>query len=177
MIIRQADRTDLAKIRDLWITASSDLQLRGYDQWQYPVRTDLIREEIALGESWVIDGENDLIATVAIGTRADLTYWPEHQNDAVYVHRMIVHPSYRGQHIGSALLDFASSLAERQDLQFVRLDAWRTNTDLHRFYQSEGFKLVRIVTGHGPSGACFERPVRVRSNSGPRLDTPQSVAG
>lgn len=77
--------------------------------------------------------------------------------DKPYVHRMAVSRRAAGG-IGGAILDWAGAHAAAQGKQWLRLDAWKDNEGLHRYYKTVGFTLVRIVDlPHGRSGALFQR--------------------
>jgi GNAT superfamily N-acetyltransferase len=93
---------------------------------------------------------------------ADPEFWhPEDDpGSALYVHRMVVRRSEAGRDLGAVLLDCAEQLAADRRKKWVRLDARRTNTDLHAYYVAHGFTHVRTVClDHRPSGALFQRPV------------------
>lgn len=57
------------------------------------------------------------------------------------------------------MLAWAARRATRAGKPLLRLDAWKSNPGLHRYYLSQGFQLVRVVDlPHRRSGALFERP-------------------
>lgn len=59
---------------------------------------------------------------------------------AAELKRMYVRPGHRGEHLGSAMLDWLLDLC-REDLRtpVVRLDSNRFMRDAHRLYESRGF--------------------------------------
>jgi len=70
---------------------------------------------------------------------------------------MIVKRSCGGRGVGGLLIKHAIDCAIKRDKTFLRLDAWTTNKDLHRYYLSQGFELVRIMdVPNRKSGALFE---------------------
>lgn len=72
---------------------------------------------------------------------------------------MAVARTAAGQNIGARMLDWASFRAAQQGKELLRLDAWKTNPGLHRYYEGQGFTMVRLVDlPHRQSGALFERP-------------------
>ncbi|SDD92333.1 Acetyltransferases [Streptomyces sp. LaPpAH-199] len=100
------------------------------------------------------------IATIQVDNFADPEFWTtEDQPDAaLYVHRMAVTRAASGAGIGSLLLDWASARASAQGKRWLRLDTWKDNNGLHRFYKGAGFRLLRIVDlPHRRSGALFQR--------------------
>jgi GNAT superfamily N-acetyltransferase len=159
-LIRQADDADVSRVAELWTAAARDLAARGYDQWQYPVRVASIQKAVDAGTCWVIDDKRGLAATVTLDEDADPALWrPEDQpGDALYVHRLVVRTDLRGQDLGSAILDWAGDRAADLGKGWLRLDAWTTNPDLHRYYLNQNFHHIRTVHAAGiVSGALFQR--------------------
>lgn len=53
---------------------------------------------------------------------------------------------------------YLDSRAAEEGAEWVRLDAWRTNTALHAYYLRHGFEHLRTVErAHRNSGALFQR--------------------
>jgi GNAT superfamily N-acetyltransferase len=66
---------------------------------------------------------------------------------------------FAGTDIGGRLLDWAGDLAASAGRRWLRLDAWKGNTALHRYYERHGFTHVRTVDlWHRGSGSLFQRP-------------------
>jgi hypothetical protein len=83
---------------------------------------------------------------------------------------MVTTREVAGREIGSALLDWASRRAASHGKRWIRLDAWRSNADLHRYYVQRGFHHVRTVElPHRRSGALFQREANMVLGRGPRL--------
>ncbi|MFC8454753.1 GNAT family N-acetyltransferase [Kitasatospora sp. NPDC057223] len=171
-IIRVATATDLDTVVNLWGHAAAWLAERGTRQWQYPPRAERIAENIAAGECWIVEDEGAPVATITVDEHADPDFWsPEEIDDAaLYVHRMVVRRDVSGLELGSALLDWASTHAAEQGKDWLRLDAWRDNTDLQAYYTNRGFTHVRSVdVASRGSGALFQRVAGYTRNVGPKL--------
>lgn len=182
LALRRADgEADAAVVAQVWQRSAAWLASRGSDQWQYPVRMDNIWRAIQEGSCWLVEGDKRrVIATITLNNEAEPLYWRPSDNpdDALYFHRLVVDDEWRGQELGSALLDWAGRRAVEDGRTWLRLDAWRSNVDLHRYYLRRRFDLIRIV--HDPadptgSGACFQRPAAVQLGHGPRLTEPSPV--
>ncbi|MFD8937913.1 GNAT family N-acetyltransferase, partial [Streptomyces sp. NPDC059578] len=174
LTIRQAVQADLQTVVDLWEHAASWLSERGIDQWQYPPREDRIKANIAAGECWIVEADEAPVATITVDEHADSDFWTpdEASHPALYVHRMVVRRDASGMDLGSAMLDWAGGEAIRQGKQLLRLDAWRTNTELQRYYSDRGFAHVRTVDDvDRSSGALFERAANYSHGTGPSLTT------
>lgn len=73
---------------------------------------------------------------------------------------MVVDRSAAGRDVGGKLLDWAESLAAARGRKWLRLDAWRTNEQLHAYYRRQGFTRFKVVDlSHRGSGALFQRRV------------------
>ena len=172
VLLRRADGDqDMAIVADMWTRSTEWLRHRGYDQWQYPVKMHNIRAAVADKACWLAFRAGVAIGTMTLDTNAEPQYWPpeDQPDNALYIHRMVVDVNERGSELGSALLDWAGERACDAGRDWLRLDAWRSNTALHTYYVTRGFKLVRVVPDPSGSGACFQRPAALRVFRGPRL--------
>lgn len=159
-------------VADMWVRAAALLAQTGTDQWQYPVKLHNIRAAINAGSCWLAtDPTGALIGTITVDHNADPAMWfPEdHPADAIYLHRMITEPVAKGTEVGSALIDWAARRAVDQGRKWVRLDAWRSNPGLWKYYTERGFELVRVVDDPSGSGACFQRDATVQLGHGPEI--------
>lgn len=170
--IRRAAAADLGVVTSLWQEAAAWLADKGVDQWQYPPREEKIVANIDRGECFLIEDDGVPVATITVDTFADPDFWTpdEAAEPALYVHRMAVRRDAAGIELGSAMLDWASLQAHQQGRRWVRLDAWRDNTDLISYYSSRDFQHVRTVNAEGRgSGALFQRPAGRTRGAGPAL--------
>lgn len=162
----------LATVIRLRREAAAWLRSQGQDQWStdFPDTETMIagfERDLQEGTTWLAldDDANETFAAVTINRRTHPGLWsPEEEATTLFVHRLTLVRAAAGHGIGSRLLDFAGEQAEQAGLPWLRLDAWTTNERLHRYYQRQGFRLVRIVPDHfTPSAACFERPAAYRT--------------
>jgi GNAT superfamily N-acetyltransferase len=162
VIVRSASPDDLDALLDLFREASRWLASKGIDQWQWEPRVVQVRDDIERGNVFV--GEDDarrIIATVTVDTFADPDFWgpDDNPNSALYVHRMIVARDHASLGIGDELTQWIEQFAGALGYDYVRLDCYRSNTGLHRYYKAHGWSNVRTVDAPWrPSGALFQRP-------------------
>ena len=72
---------------------------------------------------------------------------------------MIVTRDHAGEGIGDELTQWVERFAGALGYDYVRLDCYRSNTGLHRYYKAHGWSHVRTVDAPWrPSGALFQRP-------------------
>ncbi|GAA2383479.1 hypothetical protein GCM10010420_01920 [Streptomyces glaucosporus] len=159
--IRPATAQELPTVEALLTEASEWLASRGIDQWQFPPHRDRIRKAIRHGECFLaVDEEGRPVGTITVDDYADPEFWTEADDpdSALYVHRMATSRAAAGKNLGATMLDWAAKRAAQQGKAWLRLDAWKTNPELHRYYESQGFTLVRMVDlEHRRSGALFQR--------------------
>ena len=179
--IRRATQADVPTVVDLWSEAAGWLRERGSDQWQYPIKMDNVRNAIAGRACWIVERpDGEPVGTVTVDEQADPRLWePTDQPDrALYLHRLVVRLNSRTQHLGAAILDWASLRALRLDRTWLRKNVWTSNEQLHRYCIDRGFRQVRTV--HGPdvvSGVLFERPAGRIEGLGPTVVEPDGPGG
>lgn len=160
--IRPGRPEELGIVEALLTEASAWLASRDIDQWQYPPHRDRIMGALECGVCFLAFKErSEAIATLQVDDFADPEFWtPDDQpGDALYVHRMAVSRVAAGRSVGAKLLDWAADRAAAEGKRWLRLDAWKDNEALHRYYEDAGFTLVRILDlSHRRSGALFQRP-------------------
>lgn len=174
--LRLADEDDLDGSEHLIESARLWLKSKGTDQWQRPWPDDTarlvrVRASLAAGKTWVLLDRRVHVAMITVDWTAITPGLPELWNadeqsePAAYAHRMAVlrDPAYAGRGLGKQLLDWTGRLAAgAYGARYVRLDAWTTNTDLHRYYKSIDFDMKRAYDEEAidcPSGALFEKPL------------------
>lgn len=163
-------RAQLRDVGTIWMLRSDRAEWiadRGSDQWSdagldQAEFVERVRTSIESGETWVLLDRGDLLGTIALDQWATPGLWSaEELGEALVVHRMITSRNAAGRGLGAELLRHADRIAATQGLEWIRLDAWTSNTALHRYYRQHGFRHVRTdVTHDSPSAALFERQVQ-----------------
>ncbi len=158
--IRPARHDELDRVEGLWLEASRWLASRGIDQWQYPPRRRRMAQAVGAGDCHLAFRDGRLVGMVTVQRHADPEWWADDAPEsALYVHDLAVSRAAAGQSVGARLLDWAGRAAARAEKPWLRLEAWKTNHVLHRYYLNQGFELLRIVDlPHRNSGALFQRP-------------------
>jgi GNAT superfamily N-acetyltransferase len=136
------------------------------DQWIQPWRSqedrsNRIRRDLTAGKTWLLRDSGIAVATITADPE-DYPIWPAEwlRESAVYVRRLVVRRDYAGRQLGAALLDWAGrSALLRYRAQWIRVDVWRTNKELHAYYERQGFRSCGVSTDPDyPSGALFQKP-------------------
>jgi GNAT superfamily N-acetyltransferase len=144
-----------------WLRATKDT-----DQWTQPWRNEedrsnRIRRDLTAGKTWLLHDSGLAVATITADP-ADYPIWPaERQREpAVYVRRLVVRRDHAGRRLGTTLLDWAGLTArEAYGAAWIRVDVWRTNKELHDYYEDQGFRSCGEWRDPAyPSGALFQKP-------------------
>ncbi len=109
---------------------------------------DSIREHIAAGELYLGWQNGQLVGAMVIVGHEDPEYvdvpWatPVSPDEVAVIHLLAVHPSVRGQHLGTELVREAIRLARKAGKRAVHLDVVPGNLAASRLYKAEGFAYV-----------------------------------
>ena len=169
--IRLAEAADLLDIHGLIGEAAGWLQgTKNTNQWARPwpnrqARDVRLRQAVEAGLTWMLRIEGRLAGTVTIREQGNSELWEvaELLDPAVYVSRLIIRRWCAGRKIGAALLDWAGLQGiHRWQANWIRVDVWTTNLELHDYYQNHGFTYLRTRPYDDPweypSAALFQKP-------------------
>ena len=127
------------------------LRARSIDQWQDPIPDSTIVNDVQRGHFFVMRDHGEVIAIITVADD-DSDTWGASTGDAFYVHRLAIAQSYRGENLGSSLLQWAGERAAAAGKASVRLDCAADNSGLRHFYERQGFVLRRDVAVMAPTG-------------------------
>lgn len=163
LTIRLADQADLPTVHAIIHTAARRLHSRGYDQWPNSspnLGHTKLGEQIQRGETYLVTDDRDPVATIAVSRDGDPDFWTpsERADKAIYISKTAV--VREGTGVGALMMRWVIDRAAAHGDHWARLDAWRTNRELHAYYQRQGWNYVRTVDlSHRRSGVLFQRPV------------------
>jgi len=76
---------------------------------------------------------------------SDIFIWPNIvDNETLFIGKLAVARAYAGKGLSTEMLDFAREEAIKRNKKFLRLDCYADREYLRYFYESYGFKLVKI---------------------------------
>jgi ribosomal protein S18 acetylase RimI-like enzyme len=92
-----------------------------------------------------MDGEIMCIFSICF---SDQIIWAGKDSDyAVYLHRLVVNPAFKGQKHTEKIVNWTINFAKNNKLQYIRLDTWANNQQIIAYYKSFGFTfLENMVT-------------------------------
>ena len=134
-------KEDLDKI--LWLFEQAmDLQGKnGYKVWS-GIDKIALEKDIENGLHYKIVRDNDILCIFSVQHNDPFIWRDRDQNDAIYLHRIVVNPNFKGQRLFEKVLNWARHFARQKNLSFVRMDTWADNEKIIDYYKSFGFEFI-----------------------------------
>lgn len=78
---------------------------------------------------------------------SDALIWREKENgDAIYLHRIVVNPAFKGQKQFEKILNWTVEFANEKGLKYIRMDTWADNLNIIDYYKNYGFQFIENYT-------------------------------
>jgi ribosomal protein S18 acetylase RimI-like enzyme len=130
---------DLHTIRRLFDQAVQYQEAHGQPVWNQYDKTALmadLRQKI----QYKLCFDHEIAVVFSVFMSDPLTWGEREDNKAIYLHRIISNPVYKGQRILQHVMDWSMHFAIQQQRQYLRLDTWASNLQMQAYYQSFGFE-------------------------------------
>jgi len=101
-----------------------------------------IIESDILGDIFIAQKDDEIIAMVNIL----YTYSTALGSNVAMLEDMVVEPKYRGENIGSELLDYVMHYLKENDFKRVTLLTDDDNLKAHKFYEQNDFEISSMIT-------------------------------
>ena len=145
MKILNSTIADTQLLLDFYDMARAYQKEKSNRHWQ-SFEPALIKKEIAENRQWKIM-EGDQVACIFMTAYEDPFIWGEKNKDpAVYIHRIVTHPSRRGNNYTVKIIDWAKEHGKLLGKGFIRMDTWGDNPKLIGYYTKCGFTFLEIIT-------------------------------
>lgn len=158
--IRKAVKSDIDRIMIILGEARQKMGQLGIDQWQYGYPTrDIIKEDIKLGESYVIkDAESeDIYGTFFIKWDGEPTYdivengkWLTNGAPYLAIHRVALCNEHRGTGMSDEIINFAVNECKKRNVGSIKIDTHNGNIPMRKFLGRNGFiqcGIIHLTTG------------------------------
>jgi len=180
MHIRPATLDDIPAIMDLICQVVPAMRAAGNLQWDdtYP-NPEVFLQDIALGQLWLATVKNpakapgnvqtdvhtdlQIAGVIAITTDQSPEYaqvgWDIH-HPSIVVHRLAVHPAFKGNGIAQALMRHAEEIAHTRNLLTLRVDTNTANQATQHLFPKLGYRLAGEITLDFRPGLrfyCYEK--------------------
>lgn len=139
--ITHTTKSDFSNILWLFKQAITLQEKEGYTVWN---RIDKARLETDIKShlQYKIISGNDILCLFSVQYNDPLIWRDRDKNDAIYLHRIVVNPNFRGQRQFARVLQWAKERVKKRQLKYVRMDTWAENQKLITYYKSFGFTFI-----------------------------------
>ena len=122
-----------------------NLQQEKSDQHWNSFDPETVRQEIKEGRQWKILEGNEMACIFLVAYEDPFIWGARNADPAVYLHRIVTHPDFRGKNYTQRIVDWARAHATANNCNYVRMDTWGDNPKLVAYYQQCGFTLLETV--------------------------------
>ena len=145
MTILNSTPDDLEAILSLYNTAIDYQKKVFHRHWQGFDRK-MIELEIQENRQWKLVVNHEIVCIFAI-TFNDPLIWKEKDKDpSIYLHRIVTHPSFRGNFYVKDIVVWATEYGKNNGKQFIRMDTFGDNQKLIDYYVQCGFRFLGLTT-------------------------------
>ncbi|WP_162618560.1 GNAT family N-acetyltransferase [Pedobacter yulinensis] len=145
MHIIPSELQDLQLIFDFYALAVAH-QKRVFNRHWQDFDPDMVQAEIREQRQWKVLIDNRPAAVFATAFSDPLIWTEAEPVSAIYLHRIVTHPDFRGRNLVQSITDWAVAYARQKGLSFVRMDTWADNDKLLKHYTACGFRHAGTVT-------------------------------
>lgn len=136
---------DLGFIYKLFEEAITFIKKNNYVGWTTYDKNFIIQDLDKKLQFKIIKG-NDILCVFSI-CFTDVLIWREmEKGDAIYLHRIVVNPKFKGHKQFEKILNWNIELAKEKGLKYIRMDTWADNPNIIEYYKSFGFTHIEDYT-------------------------------
>lgn len=164
-LMRVATGDDIPAVTHILNEAGGRLEERGLDQWGHGwISESRMAKMVHRGETYVAIEHGRAVATVTLSEDPGPFWTPDERAERTIYMGKLARTDSAPPGIGVWIMNvWVPGWAWENGYDIVRLDAWRTNPSLHRFYSTRGWDYVRTEeVEFNKSGALFERKAQPR---------------
>ena len=132
---------DLTFIYWLFEEAIRYQKKNGYPAWK-GYDKNALRSEMDRGLQYKVQRDAEILAMFSISYTDPATWGEWDTGKALYLHRCITNPHFKGQRTFENIRSWAIQFAKDKGLDFLRIDTWTDNPTIIEFYGNYGFTVV-----------------------------------
>jgi hypothetical protein len=136
---------DIDTIFKLYDAAISFQKTKFDKHWQGFERS-LVEIAIKENRQWKVIIDQNITCIFAITYEDELIWGEKNKDSAIYIHRIVTNPAFRGNNHIKIIIDWAKDYCKNNDKQFIRMDTWGDNQKLIDYYQNCGFAFLGLTT-------------------------------
>ena len=139
--IKNTTSSDLQFVYELFDSSIIYQEKKGYPVWKNYDKSALVSDMNNKNQYKII--VDDQIAMVYSVCYADKILWRQmEKGDAIYLHRIVVNPAFKGQRLFGLILEWALQQAKSKGLKFIRMDTWADDPNIINYYKGFGFYFI-----------------------------------
>lgn len=149
-MIRTATTPDLDRIMKVVLPSIAIMNQEGNTQWdhEYPLASDFL-SDINAGDLFVFEQDQEIQGVICLNSIEPPEYntanW-QTSKTATVIHRMAIAPQSRQQGVGSALMAFAESIAEKNGTNYLKTDTYSVNSKMNNLFKKFGYQSVGEIS-------------------------------
>ena len=152
--------SDLLFIYQMFDDAIAYQRAKSFPVWE-SYDKDVLKKDIAEKRQFkLIDDTGEIACIFTICFDDKITWRERDQNNAIYLHRIVVNKKFKGQRLVGQILEWAVSYVKENNIPFIRMDTWADNPTIIDYYLSFGFSVVEYFTNPDTE----ELPIQQRGN-------------
>jgi ribosomal protein S18 acetylase RimI-like enzyme len=143
--VENTQLADLALLHLFYDEAIRYQQTKGFPVW-INFDNKVLENDVLNGNHYkvLVDSQVAIVFSVCY---SDKIIWRDmEKGNALYLHRIVVNPAFRGQKLFGVIVDWTTGHARRKKLQYIRMDTWANNAVLIEYYKSFGFAFIEQYT-------------------------------
>lgn len=140
-IIKNTTPDDFLKVIWLFDEVIKMQHKNGYIVWE-SIDKLALQKDIENGLQFKIEDNKTILCVFSIQYSDPFIWQEKDQNDAIYLHRIVTNPNYKGQRLFEKVLTWAIQFAKQNGKKFIRMDTWAVNHQLIQYYRSFGFQFI-----------------------------------
>ncbi|WP_299108610.1 GNAT family N-acetyltransferase [uncultured Winogradskyella sp.] len=157
-MIRIAEEKDIDCIISITKACAKAMIANKIYQWNEPYpNVAAFKNDVKHNELYALEIDSKIIGSVVISTFMDSEYkpikWLTSTNNAIYIHRLAVHPNMQGKGYAQQLMNFAEQFTIDNNYSSIRLDTFSKNKRNQKFYELRGYKKLGDI--HFPKQSEF----------------------
>ena len=143
--VRNTEMEDLPLIFELFDRSVLYQEKHGYPAWKNYDKDAIINDIRNKNQYKVLVGSKTAIV-FSVRYNDELIWRELEDGKAVYLHRIVVNPEFKGQKLFGAIVDWAIGHCREKGATNLRMDTWAANPNIISYYKGFGFKVVGNIT-------------------------------
>jgi len=143
--IHNTEKNDLPLIFEFFEHSIHYQEKNGYPVWRHYDKNVVVKDvEDKNQYKIIVDSTPAMVFSVRYN---DKLIWRHlDQGDAIYLHRIVVNPEFKGRKLFGTILEWAIDHVQKKGLGFIRMDTWAANPTIINYYRTFGFDVIENYT-------------------------------